>query len=828
MRFLVVAGQLLLILAVIYLFDVEGRRYFFPVMCLAVGGFVVHAWLPARFRLGFFTLLSLAGILLFLGWPNGGWVLGIGGGLIAISYLPVPWIYRVLLIVLAAVLLAMVRVEHPEPFWPVLGAMFMFRLIVYLHDLRRAHGRPPLGHAFAYFFMLPNVCFTLFPVIDFRTFRATYRERDPHLGYQTGIEWIVRGLSHLLAYRLVKYFLMPAPHEIHDLPHLALFLATNYALYLRVSGHFHLITGILYLFGFNLPRTHYNYFLASSCSDIWRRINIYWKDFMTKVFFLPTFFTLLGLGTRPAMALAAFGVFVGTFLLHTYQVFWLLGTFPDLGRDAALWLPLGLVMAVNLQFDLARTARGSSPAPAFVLGQAVRHSLQVLGMFVLISLFWGLWTIPELFSSLSFPVISSVASVAGSLWLLAAAAGVVAAGVLVQWVRAELERRGALPLGLGPARSAAVHAVALGLAVLVGLPQVTALLEPQAARLVATLRLDAYTPLEARHKVEGYYEEIAQAPVQASAFMAVLAGRERSPAGTEPHYLIMSQHVDDFQGRELIPGWSGELGGKWLTINQLGMRDRPGVSQKRTPDTCRIALLGSSIVMGYGVADDEVFGRLVEDRLNAERREQGPRYELLNFGGGMFWAIQRRVVFDRKILAFEPDALYYVAHQDELLGPAKHLASLVSARRGLPYPYLMDVVQKAGITPDMSHALTESQLVRFGPEIVLGLYRDLVEVCRKRGILPVWIYLPVPGILEVSVKSSELVSLAQQAGFLVVNLGDWAAGYDPGDVKLTATDYHANALGHRLIAEQLFAVLRERSELLPAFAPLRGGAVGGP
>src|SRR5262249_43180726 len=151
--------------------------------------------------------------------------------------------------------------------------------------------------------------------------------------YQRGVAWIVRGLSHLLAYRFIKYYLLPSPHELRDLGHLALFLATNYALYLRVSAWFHLITGLLHLFGFNLPRTHHNYFLASSFTDIWRRINIYWKDFMAKVFFLPTFFSLRRLGTPVALVVASLGVYVATWLLHSYQTFWLLGELPLGAKD---------------------------------------------------------------------------------------------------------------------------------------------------------------------------------------------------------------------------------------------------------------------------------------------------------------------------------------------------------------------------------------------------------------------------------------------------------------------------------------------------------------
>jgi hypothetical protein len=77
-------------------------------------------------------------------------------------------------------------------------------------------------------------------------------------------------------------------------------------------------------------------------------------------------------------------------------------------------------------------------------------------------------------------------------------------------------------------------------------------------------------------------------------------------------------------------------------------------------------------------------------------------------------------------------------------------------------------------------------------------------------------YLPMPGVVEVPVRSSEMVSLAREAGFAVVNLADWADGYSPAQVKLGEADHHTNPLGHRVIADRLEAVLRRRPELLPA------------
>ncbi len=299
LKFLLVLAQLALVLWVVHAFAIEERRQLPAVLALAVAGFAVHCWLPMRLRMPWFLALSVASLPLVLSWQDTLLVLGLGSALAAINWLPVSFKLRLVLLLLTAGYLAYLRSGSDHAFWPILGSMFMFRLIVYVFDTSAEAGdgtrsvpATDLVPTLSYFFLLPNACFTLFPVIDYATFRRTYYDQEEFSIYQTGVHWIVRGLTHLLLYRWIKYYLLPAPHEIDDLPHLALFLAANYALYLRVSGQFHLITGLLHLFGFNLPRTHHLYFLATSFTDIWRRINIYWKDFMQKVIFFPVFFRL--------------------------------------------------------------------------------------------------------------------------------------------------------------------------------------------------------------------------------------------------------------------------------------------------------------------------------------------------------------------------------------------------------------------------------------------------------------------------------------------------------------------------------------------------------
>ena len=127
--------------------------------------------------------------------------------------------------------------------------MFMFRLVVYLYDIR--HEKASLSRSISYFFMLPNVCFPMFPVVDYKGFRRTYYDADEHQIYQTGVDWMVRGIIHLILYRVIYYYLTISSGRSHRPGHASRSISSpTFLLYLRISGDFHLITGMLHLFGF--------------------------------------------------------------------------------------------------------------------------------------------------------------------------------------------------------------------------------------------------------------------------------------------------------------------------------------------------------------------------------------------------------------------------------------------------------------------------------------------------------------------------------------------------------------------------------------------------
>src|SRR5439155_8022673 len=112
------------------------------------------------------------------------------------------------------------------------------------------------------------------------------------------------------------------PDEVRCLASFVGYLICNYLEYLHVSGQFHVACGMLHLFGHKLPETHHNYLLATGFTDYWRRINIYWKDFMVRLVFNPVAFRLKHRPQPLALAVATLAVFVVTWFLHAYQLFW--------------------------------------------------------------------------------------------------------------------------------------------------------------------------------------------------------------------------------------------------------------------------------------------------------------------------------------------------------------------------------------------------------------------------------------------------------------------------------------------------------------------------
>ena len=270
-----------------------------------------------------------------------------------------------------------------------------------------------------------------------------------------------RGVTHLLLYRVVYLYLVPDPIGPAGSAGVVQYMVTTYLLYLRISGLFHLITGVLALFGFNLPETYRHYFLASSFNDYWRRINIYWKDFMLKLFYYPTLMRLRKIGPLTAVAGGVVAVFVATWFLHAYQWFWLRGAFHVTAPDVLFWALFALLMVVNSLFEAKRGRKRASGGGGFRFRQAGGHAARVVGMFTGVTVLWTLWSSRTLAEFGALMGVLGRGGMAFLAYLLGGLAALVALGTGWQWMRSR--RDASVPPRNWPAVLGAAALVALAL-----------------------------------------------------------------------------------------------------------------------------------------------------------------------------------------------------------------------------------------------------------------------------------------------------------------------------------------------------------------------------
>lgn len=426
-RFIPLLLQLALLLVVFKGFNIEGEA-FFRLSTACFVGFAIHYLLPFRFKKQGLIVLSILGGLYtlvhvdvrtpyFTELPTHLYIMAtavelfavptiIVGSVVALAilfyyslHLKAPFIVRLLPVVAIACVLTYARQNNvgglPNLFWSIVGSVFMFRLILYAYDVRMSRQRESLTDYLCYMLLLPNFYFTLFPVVDYSTFKRTWYARDIHVMAQEGIFWIVRGAVQLMLYRLIYHRVVIGPYEVHDFWTMLQYIFPTYLLYLRVSGHFHIIVGMLKLFGYDLPETHRRYLLASSFTDFWRRINIYWKDFMIKCFFYPIHFRLRRKSETLALIAGTISVFVATTVLHGYQWFWLRGTFIITGPDVVFWTLLGVAVIINVLWETRSKAKAQKEPQSKVVGIII-HALKVIAMYITMSILWSMWSTQEL------------------------------------------------------------------------------------------------------------------------------------------------------------------------------------------------------------------------------------------------------------------------------------------------------------------------------------------------------------------------------------------------------------------------------------------------
>jgi hypothetical protein len=135
------------------------------------------------------------------------------------------------------------------------------------------------------------------------------------------------------------------------------------------------------------------------------------------------------------------------------------------------------------------------------------------------------------------------------------------------------------------------------------------------------------------------------------------------------------------------------------------------------------------------------------------------------------------------------------------------LVDVVKKKIEIPYGELREIVEKSGITPGMETTSALRRLTPYRGEVLAFVYRRIVEISRAHGALPVLVFMPPADEGNWQAYTPETMRLAEEAGFLILDLQGMYDGHSVDTYVIADWDRHPNDKGHKLIADRLFQEL---------------------
>jgi hypothetical protein len=298
------------------------------------------------------------------------------------------------------------------------------------------------------------------------------------------------------------------------------------------------------------------------------------------------------------------------------------------------------------------------------------------------------------------------------------------------------------------------------------------------------------------------------------------------------HYL-----EDDFLQFELKPLLSRNLFGQPFLTNAFGMHDGP-ISLEKPYGTMRIAVLGSSMDMGWGVRYQETYINKLEQWLDrhAQRTHLSPprHFEVLNFAVAAYSPMQRLEVLRRKVMAFDPDLVVYSATTLDLRLMEIHFCDMLRKHVDMKYDFMSEAKSLAALdTEDLrldrdGDLLNKDRLKKKLRPLYWWLYDvtlgAIASDCRAAGVPLAMVIIPRVGKADVPSLRAEpiarLRALARHHGLSVFDLSDTFDQIDPAKLEIAAWDDHPNVIGHhRLFLALARAMVKDQEVYRLLFSP---------
>jgi hypothetical protein len=468
---------------------------------------------------------------------------------------------------------------------------------------------------------------------------------------------------------------------------------------------------------------------------------------------------------------------------------------------------LGLSVALNA---LLQSRQASPKNPGWSLKLALRHCAQVFGMLFFMAFLWSYWTYPaseehnSTYLWWNFVTRASSSPPLHYLHALLLFATLFAAAVIAHFIVYRPFIRRLWVVGGFYGHLAITSLILLPLA-LISIPTIQQSLLNNTSLEVNEIVTADLNEQDKERLLQGYYEQVTMPSSGSGLILPSSQHQNEDWVDGLPSYARIFVDRKSLSLNRLKPLVDTTVNGKRITTNRWGMRDKH-YELSKSDNTFRIALLGGSCEMGWGVDDSEVAEALLEQRLNALAKPSGScAVEVLNFSVPGYVIIQQTRLLSDRVAGFQPDALVVVGTQSEIEHLGVKLPKLLQREELRGMNFVEQLVAHAGINRTSSADEIRRKARPYLKQMITWGYRTLVDSCIARSITPVWAYIPVPGFTDVNDQRlfEETRTLVDSLGYMIMNLSPVFDQQYAKDLWIDESDRHPNAEAHRIIAVAL-------------------------
>ena len=119
--------------------------------------------------------------------------------------------------------------------------------------------------------------------------------------------------------------------------------------------------------------------------------------------------------------------------------------------------------------------------------------------------------------------------------------------------------------------------------------------------------------------------------------------------------------------------------------------------------------------------------------------------EILNFAVDGYNPLQELRQLETRVFDFSPRTVLYVAHYGAQYRRCCTWPRWPAAGIEIPYPELREMAARADMHAGTGRFESEQRLTPFQNELLVWIYKRMVELCKAHNVAPVWVYLPQVG-----------------------------------------------------------------------------------